>query len=144
MPVLPHPTPLLGDKTLIIDIWYYSEFQKSLSPHPLPTEAVSMRGWGNHSKEPRRGRRETCLHKSPAKGEPARQKWWEGLPPSPTEGRAAGQAEVGARAAGEWERNNARGSRAWVQLCLALWCDLGLRILPFRFSEFFLPNTRPW
>lgn len=46
MPVLPHPTPLLGDKTLIIDIWYYSEFQKSLSPHPLPTEAVSMRGGG--------------------------------------------------------------------------------------------------
>lgn len=80
----------------------------------------------------------------PTKGKPARQKWWEGLLPSPAEGRAAGQAEEGARTAGEWERNKARGSRAWVQLCLTLWCNLGLSILPFWVPEFFLPNTRPW
>lgn len=27
LPILPHPTLLQGDKTLIIDIWYCSEFQ---------------------------------------------------------------------------------------------------------------------
>lgn len=103
-----------------------------------------MQGGGYHSKEPRRGRRQTCLHKYPPRGSQPDTSGGKGCRPALQKAEAAGQAEVGARAAAEWERNKARGSRAWVQLCLALWCDLGFSILPFWVSEFFLPNTRPW
>lgn len=72
-------------------------------------EVVCM-GKKNHSKEPRRGRRETGLCKS-LQGETGLQKAGE-----------VGQLGWGARAAGEW-------LRAWIQLCLALLCDLGLSIL---------------
>lgn len=98
---------------------------------------------GNHSKEPRRGRRETCLHKSLSRGSQPDKSGGKGCSSAPQKAGAAGQAEVDARAAGEWERNKAKGSRAF-QLYLALWCDLGLSILPFWVSEFFLPNIRPW
>lgn len=63
---LPRPALLLGD----INYRYLVllRIPSVLTTHPLPMEAVCM-GKKNHSKEPRRGRRETCLCKSLPRGD---------------------------------------------------------------------------
>lgn len=82
--------------------------------HPLPMEAVCM--GEKESQQRAKERQEGNLSlQVPAKG---RQNSSAGL----QKAGEAGQLGWGARAAGEW-------LRAWIQLCLALLCDLGLSIL---------------
>lgn len=114
----------------------------SQPPHLLPTEAASM-GEKNHSEEPRRGRRETCLH-VPAEGEPARQKWGGELQPGPAEGRAAEQAGVGGQGCSEWRRKKASSSGAWASSAWPYCVTLDLAFSSSGSQEFFLHNTRPW
>lgn len=54
-----------------------------------------------------------------------------------------GRLRLGVRAAVKWEGDKARGSRAWVQLCLALLYDLGLAFFLSESSSSSYPTPGP-